>query len=234
MTQDTIILTIDEQNAAAEKAAQDALKKSLFSLYNQSREAFVKALQFNERDAVKRFTTRYVVLTDANTTAEAETGIKFTVFNLWNDVNDPKKTTRKAINALVRKVADIAAKRAPSKADAKEAMPYIADIYRLLGFGHIVTTYAERDGGRYAAKVKSILADAHRLTDNGKTDARDSEVKRGLQAVLYSIVCNTPDANARAERAKTKAVEAVASGKHGETKNSVTVETETIDGVTIA
>lgn len=183
------------RNAVAEKTAQGILRKSLFALYHADKAKFLQALQFDAHNRVERFETAYLAEDENGNKVQTKTGIKFTVFNLWGDDNDPARAQRKAINAQVRKVADLAT-ATPCADDKKTALDACKEVARLLGFADL----AEKMN---ATDAKKVLVSAYRLTDNGKDDARDAEVRRVMQAVLWKINAGAKGGNARAERAKT-------------------------------
>ena len=189
----------EQENMDREKEAKKSLKKSLFAMYYADKYAFIDALQFNEKDAVKQFKTKYIHANADGTTTEIETGIRFTVFDLWNDINDAKKTVRKEINKLVSGIADLSAKYA-EKDSRKEALDLMKEVYRSLGFADINEKLNATD-------AKKLLIAVNRMTDNGKADAKNSECKRCLQATLYRVCKGISDtANAREEQKKQREI----------------------------
>ena len=197
------LLTVEEYNATMEREAKKRLTDALFRLYNGNREAFVKELQFNEKNAVEAFTTEYIGKDENGNNVTLTAKVKFTVFSLLTDENDAKRIRRNAIRDNVEAIAKEAS-ATPTKQAKSKAVENIKDAYRLLGFSE----YADKVN---ATDAKRILCNAYRLTDNGKDDARKNEVKRSLQAILCRMVNGKEATNAMMEReTKKNATEATA------------------------
>ena len=197
------LLTVEEYNATMEREAKKRLTDALFRLYNGNREAFVKELQFNEKNAVEAFTAEYIGKDENGNNVTLTAKVKFTIFSLLTDENDAKRIRRNAIRDNVEAIAKEAS-ATPTKQAKSKVVENIKDTYRLLGF----TEYADKVN---ATDAKRILCNAYRLTDNGKDDARKNEVKRSLQAILWRMVNGKEATNAMMEReTKKNATEATA------------------------
>ena len=197
------LLTVEEYNATLEREAKKRLTNALFKLYNGNREAFVKELQFNEKNAVEAFTTEYIGKDENGNNVTLTAKVKFTIFSLLTDENDAKRIRRNAIRDNVEAIAKEAS-ATPTKQAKSKVVENIKDSYRLLGFAE----YADKVN---ATDAKRILCNAYRLTDNGKDDARKNEVKRSLQAILWRMVNGKEATNAMLEReTKKSATEATA------------------------
>lgn len=182
--EDKKIITVDEntlaeKNERAEKEAQKRLKVALFKMFYENKTQFLRHLSFDKKEKVEAFETSYVHENSDGTTTEIKTSIKFTVFNLWTDENDPKKLQRKAINEQVKALADMASET-PDKGARQNALNSLKEVCRLLGFCEIAESFNATD-------AKKILVDAYRMTDKGSDGSRVSEVKRAIQATLYRV-----------------------------------------------
>ena len=221
MSNETKNLTIDQRNANAARDARNVARNGIIKRYRMDKIAFLHDMQFTEngdRAYIVEYTYTAEKPTDDGKTENVELTrrLSMTVFDFQQD-----KDCKKQLAEYFSKIAELASDSANVEKVA-ECVKYIRNACALVGMYEVITAQAEKDEKRNA---KRVLRNAYRVTDKNDDDAKTSEVKRGIQAILCALVKNHETVNAwRAAKAASTA-EHTADGKNGEQSGlSATVE----------
>ena len=221
MSTETKNLTIEQRNANAARDARNTVRNGIIEKYRGDKIAFFHDMQFTEngdRAYIVEYTYTAEKPTDSGKTENVELTrrLSMTVFDFQQD-----KDCKKQLAEYFSKIAELASDSANVEKVA-ECVKYIRNACALVGMYEVITAQAEKDERRNA---KRVLKNAYRVTDKNDDDAKTSEVKRGIQAVLWALVKNHATVNAwRAAKAASTA-EKTADGKNGEQRGlSATVE----------